>query len=93
MHDDYGEVDGAYATCWVNEPTVALADAQARAFLEELGWDIEEREEALRVQASDYPLASEGQDRIEQARLDGLVVTLHRWAVGAPDDDEDSSRE
>ena len=86
-HDDYGDVDGAYATCWVNDPTESLADSRARDFLEEIGWDVESLDEAEDVSEVEYPADSEARDRVDQARIDGIVVSLHQWPVSASDDD------
>ena len=85
--DEYGVVDGAYAACWVNEPTLELAEAAARAFLEASGWDAEEVEEAYSVNRERYLEQERSLSLFDQALTDGVVVTLHTWPVGAPEDD------
>ena len=63
-NSEYGTVDGAYAACWVNEPTLELAESSARAFLEAAGWDAEEVDEA-------YPVTRErylGQEQLGKVR-------------------------
>ena len=84
---EYGEIDGAYVSCWVNEPTEALAERRARQTIEELGWDVDERDQGYMVSRDDYEASSESLERFDQALVDGCVLTFHRWPVGAPDED------
>ena len=85
-HADYGAVDGAWAACWVASEDPEEAEKAARAFLEDLGWDIETLAESYPVTRGQYPSQSESLERFDQAVIDGIVVTLHTWPVGAPDE-------
>ena len=86
-HPQYGSIDGAYATCWVREPVLAAADARARQFLEREGWDVEEPDEYLLVTETSCPPGTQGREFFEQAQTDDLVLVLHTWPVGTPDDE------
>jgi hypothetical protein len=84
---DYGVIDGAYASCWVKEPVIEAADTAAREFLEAEGWDIEELDEAYRVSDETCLPGAVGRDLFEQVQNDGIVVQLHTWPVGAPEEE------
>ena len=86
-HADYGTIDGAYVACWVNEPVETAAEHMAREAIEALGWDVEEREDGFPVSLEDYEPNSQSRAMYEQATVDGVVLSFHRWAVGAPDED------
>ena len=84
--DDYGVFDGAYVSCWVNDPVEASAEVAARALIEDRGWDIEEREEAYPLADDHYARDQPAREHMEQARLDGICAVFHSWEVGAPDE-------
>ena len=90
---EYGVTDGAYATCWVATDDSVVAESQARSLLEDTGWDVTEVEEAYPVKRDRYLTDPVTLGRFDQASVDGVVVTLHTWPVGAPDDDADSDIE
>ena len=81
-HPKYGEVDGAYASCWVNEPTAALAELVAREGIGSAQWDVVEFDELREVVRDEYVEHPEGLEHYDQASLDGLVITFHTWPVG-----------
>jgi hypothetical protein len=85
-HDEYGAIDGAFASMWVNEPAQSPAEVVAREFLEAQLWDVEALEEAYPVTADYYAEDQVGRERFAQALLEGVVATFHRWPVGAPDE-------
>ena len=92
--DDYGKTDGAFAACFVSTDDPSEAEAEARALLETIGWDTDELEEVRAVIRDDYEGDATALERFDQAILDGIVITLHRWPVGAPgeaDSDVDGS--
>jgi hypothetical protein len=84
--DDYGSVDGAYVSCWVNEPVASAAELVARQFIDDAGWDIQELDEAHPISENHYSASDPGREKADQARIDGIVVTFHVWDVGAPDE-------
>ena len=86
-HRDYGVIDGAYVACWVNEPTEELAEAVAREAIEDLEWDVEERDQGYEVGRDDFEDGSKSLQRFDQALIDDCVLDFNRWRVGAPDDD------
>ena len=85
--EHYGVEDGAYVSCWVNEPTESVAEDVARAAIAEAGWDVERKDEASEVSADSYPPDSESGLLFAQAMVDGCVLTFHVWNIGAPDDE------
>ena len=86
VHPEYGVIDGAYASIWVHEYAQAPAEARAREFLGQRFWDIENLDEAYPVTLDRYEPGHIGRERFEQALLDGIVATIVRWPVGAPDE-------
>jgi hypothetical protein len=65
----------------------AAAEAVAVAFIGEQGWEVEELDEAYLVHLDMYPPEHPSHERFQQARIDGIVATFHRWPVGAPEDE------
>ena len=90
-HPDYGTVDGAFASVFVNESVAGAAETVAREFIEENGWDVAELDQSYPVELESYPPGDPSRQHFEQALIDGIVVTFHQWPVGAPDDDEESA--
>jgi hypothetical protein len=87
-HPDYGTVDGAFAACFVHAMTPVEAERSARDVLNESGWDTEALEEAARwIDRAEIEGNAQSLERFDQASVDGIVVTLNRWPVGAPDED------
>ena len=84
--DDYGSVDGAYISCWVNESVLSAADLVARQFIDDAGWDVEELDEAYPISENHYSASDPGREYADQARIDGIVVTFVVWDIGAPDE-------
>jgi hypothetical protein len=84
--ESYGKTDGAYVSCWVNSPLRDEAEAEARAMIENHGWDGDELDTVEWVEDSDYPEGSPSRDYFEQAKIDGIVVVFNWWPVGAPDE-------
>jgi hypothetical protein len=82
-HAEYGSVDGAYVSCWVNESGETAAEQVARDAIEALAWDVEDRDEGFPVSIHDYEPDSGPRALCEQAAIDGIVLTFHRWPVGA----------
>jgi hypothetical protein len=87
----YGHVDGAFAAAFVNESVAGAAEAIARAFIEEVGWDVGELDVAHPVELATFPPEHPSRRLFEQALVDGIVVTFHQWPVGAPEDEKDDS--
>ena len=88
QHAEYGRIDGAFVSAFVNEAVPAAAEAMAREFIEEQGWDIVVLDQSYPVDQERFELESESREHFDQALVDGIVVTFHRWPVGAPDEEE-----
>jgi hypothetical protein len=86
-HPEYGAVDGAFASLFVNKHVRSAAEAAAVALIEERGWEIEGQDEAYPVELHMYPPGHPSRGQFEQAQLDGVVARFHRWPVGAPDEE------
>jgi hypothetical protein len=80
-HPHYGELDGAFINCWVNEPTASLAESVACAAVDEAGWDIVDCEESRHVDREEY-LDSDSLEYFDQAITDGVVLVIHSWPIG-----------
>jgi hypothetical protein len=84
----YGSVDGAFASCWVKAISAEEAVSAARSLLEDHGWHTEELDEEPRVIGrEDYSGDPEKLALYDQANLDGFVVSLHTWPVGASENE------
>ena len=85
-HPAYGEVGGAVAAVFVNEVVQGAAEAAAREFLDEAGWDVGPLDKAYAVELDAFPPGHRSRARFEQALKEGIAVTFHAWPVEAPDD-------
>jgi hypothetical protein len=86
-HPEYGAVDGAYVSLFVNEPVQAAAEVAAGGLIDQQGGEIDELDEAYPVELEMYPPGHPSREQFEQAQLDGVVARFHRWPVGAPDEE------
>jgi hypothetical protein len=84
--EDYGIVSGAQAACWVDTDDPHVAERRVRKLLDESGWDTEALEEARLVTREEYEGAPDSLKYFDQAVRDGIVVSMHTWPVGAPDE-------
>ena len=84
--NEYGETDAAWASCFVKTTDLVEAEMRARAFLADAGWDTELLEESKLVSREDLAGNVDALEKFDQALIDGVVVTLHSWDVGAPDE-------
>jgi hypothetical protein len=85
---EYGSIDGAFASCWVKAISPEEAESAARSLLDDHGWHTEELEEPPRtIGREDYVEEPAKLALYDQAVLDGFVMSLHTWPVGAPDEE------
>src|SRR5256885_5445520 len=68
-HPDYGEVDGAFAAAFVNESIAGAAEAAARAFIEEAGWDVGDPDVSHPVELGSFPPGDPRREHFEQALI------------------------
>jgi hypothetical protein len=87
-HPAYDEVGGALAAVFVNEMVQGAAEAAAREFMDEAGWDVGELDKAYAVELDAFPQGDRSRARFEQALKDGIAVTYHAWPVGAAGTDD-----
>ncbi len=85
-HQDYGVVDGAFVSCWVNEILESVAERIARTLVEQHGWDIHRRDQGYPLAEDHVPHEPSAIEYFKQARVDGAVAVFHRWDVGAPEE-------
>lgn len=76
-HPEHGLLGDAFLCCWIDAPTLDLADAVARTEIDSQHWLIREREEAGEVQATDYDEDDENREFYEQALTDKTVYVFH----------------
>jgi len=88
-HPAHGEVGGAVAAVFVNEVAHAAAEAAARAFMDDAGWEVGPLDKAYAVERDAFPEGHRSRARFEQALKDGIVVTYHAWPVGAEEEVDD----
>jgi hypothetical protein len=75
-------VDGAFVSCWVDEPTADLAEHLARSRIEAAGWDPFQVDERRPVEREEYLQKPESLALFDQASIDGWVLTFHQWPIG-----------
>jgi len=84
-HPERGTVGGAYVTVFVDEPDSSIAEAKARLFVSDEGWDIFELQELREVVEEDFQPGEDKHHDFHQATIDGIVARFHRWPTDAPD--------
>lgn len=84
----YGEVDAAFAASFVNEKSAGKAEIIARKFIEEAGWEVESLDDSHRIAFESLSSRHPSHAKVQQALVDGIVVTFHESPVGPDDDDE-----
>jgi hypothetical protein len=85
-NSEYGTVDAAWVSCFVNTDDAEEAEASARSLLADGGWDTEELEDAKPVVREDLLGNADALEKFDQALVDGVVVTINSWNVGAPEE-------
>jgi hypothetical protein len=81
-HPAYDDVGGALAAVFVNEVVQGAAEAAAREFMDEAGWDVGELDKAYAVELDAFPQGHRSRARFEQALKEGIAVTYHAWPPG-----------
>jgi hypothetical protein len=76
-HPEADRMGEGLVCCWVDRPSLAEADAVARADITGQGWDILGREAGEEVTAADYEPDHEWLPYYEQALTDGEVFVYH----------------
>lgn len=84
------DIGGAFATIFVDEPYEEIAEAAARKLVEEHGWTVDSVDSLEWVELEDFPAGTPGHASYQQASVDGICATFHRWPVDAPDADRDA---
>ena len=87
-HPAFDEVGGAVAALFVNEVVQDAAEAAAREFMDNAGWDVGELDKAFAVELDAFPQGDRRRARFEQALKDGIAVTYYAWPVGAAGADD-----
>ena len=85
-HPEYGELDGAYATVFVNDVVPESAEAAARELVEDAGWDIEELDDWAPMNPGDDAPGTKWHEYYAQARIDGICALFNTWPVGGADE-------
>ena len=86
-HPAFEEVGGAVAALFVNEVVQDAAEAAAREFLDNAGWEVGDLDKAYAVELDTYPQGHRSRARFEQALQEGIAVTYHAWPPGADFED------
>ena len=88
IHSEYGTVDGAYVSLFVDAASAAAAERAARDLISDRGWDSADLDEEPRwIDRGELEGNAESLERYDQACLDDIVATFNRWPVGAPDEE------
>jgi hypothetical protein len=87
-HRNYGRIDGAFAACFVDASSAEGAERAARAFLADANWEVEGVDETVRwIDRSELLGNAESEEHFDQALVDGIVVSMNTWPVGALDEE------
>ena len=87
-HPAYEEVGGAVAAVFVNEVVQGAAEAAAREFMDDAGWEVGDLDKAYPVELDAFPQGDRSRAKFEQALKDGIAITYHAWPVGGADLDD-----
>jgi hypothetical protein len=83
-HPDYGTVDGAFVTFYINEALVDDPEDAARSLIEGQGWDVAEICESYPLALEDLGDDHPARERFEQAQVDGIVANFNTWPLRPP---------
>jgi hypothetical protein len=76
-HPEYAVLGEAFICCWIEQPTLAAADKQARENITTQHWRITERDAAAKVKDSDYAEDDDFRQYYEQALTDKDVCIYY----------------
>jgi hypothetical protein len=79
-HPEFGNVEGAFAVCYVSSKTAALALERASAFLKLDLWNILSVDVTPRRLTRSDLSDAEVCAKFDQASIDGEVYVLHSWS-------------
>src|SRR3954453_15252722 len=82
LNPELATVGGAFIICWVDSSTLSQAEAAARQYIEEAGWEIKSIEETRIVYCHDYDDNPTGLEYFDQAVIDKGVFVFHQYPVG-----------
>src|SRR3954467_4916800 len=82
LNPELATVGGAFIICWIDHSTLSQAEAVARQYIEQSGWQITSIEESRIVERTDYDDNPTGLDYFEQAEIDGAVFAFHQYPAG-----------
>lgn len=80
-NEEYGEVGGAYANCWVREENLDVADQTIRSYLRDWEWTIEDTEAFYPSSLEDNVRTKAALEHYREAERDSLCVVLHKWPL------------
>src|SRR5215213_4849535 len=78
LNPELATIGGAFITCWLDGSTLSQAEAVARQYIEESGWQITSIKESLIVERTDYGDNPTVLEYFEQAEIDGAVFAFHQ---------------
>jgi hypothetical protein len=80
-HPESKSIGGAFINCWVERSTLAEAEAVARQWINEAGWQIKSLDESRIVDRSDYDDNPAGVEYFEQALIDNEVFVFYEYPI------------
>jgi hypothetical protein len=82
----FGEAGGAYVNCWVLADSMRDAEIEAIRFVTDSGWVFDSIHGRESFEGQESPESKEGQEYLDQARIDGIVCVFHTWPPDEPDE-------
>jgi hypothetical protein len=79
-HIDAQKIEGAICNCWIQADSEENALKKGEQFLLEQDWQLENIEQQVLVQATDYPEDNAGAQYFTQAQQHGFAVVFHIWS-------------
>ena len=76
---DRHSFQGALINCWVRGGLNDACEHRAREEVVSAGWTIKTLEDSAEVTREDFELDSTGQERFDQAQIDGMVLEINTW--------------
>ncbi len=83
-HPDYGTIDSALVTFYINEALVRAPEATARLYIEGRGWDVAEICESYSLTIDSLEVDHPARRSFEQALVEGMVARFNMRPLRRP---------
>ena len=86
--DKYGELGGAYISCWIKAVSMKAARKIAELAIQENKWIVQGLEESYPIKQKNYEKDDESLEYFQQAEIDGEVYVYDTWPNEPQEEDQ-----